>query len=365
MLSRYRLQGSLAEVGRSLRTLVLATGVAGLLTLQLLLQGPRPSLWVAGAMGVTWGALSWSCLRLLGQYRRLRSAASSVETDLAVRVDREEREAESARRDNQRVVAILEEDKMWPVFQPVVDLCEGTILGVEALTRFDEGSPESWFTEAANMGLGTKLEIRAIEGALQVAERLPDDLFVAVNVSPETLCTTDLVLALRASHIPLERIVLEITEHAMVQDYQVIKHQIEDLRTLGLSIAVDDVGAGYSNMAHVLHLRPDIVKFDRGLAQNLDQDGGRLALVRSLATFNRFLEAITVAEGVEREEEVEVLREAGIGTGQGYLFAPPRELPLDPLAFVPQAPIDLSDDNPLPPGVIPPGPQRWPSQPAH
>jgi len=285
-------------------------------------------------LALAWVLLASSCPRLASQPQRLSAEATSVQTDLEAHVQREERLAEASRRERERVTAIAEDPTMTVVFQPIVDLSDGRVVGAEALARFEDGRPDEWFAEARRLGLGVQLEVRAAQIALREATQL-DDIFITLNVSPETLCSTHLVDALRASPIPMRRLVLEITEHAMVEDYQVIRHQIEDLRALGLRIAVDDVGAGYSSMAHVLHLRPDIVKFDRGLAHDLDQDGLRFALVKALTTFNRHLDAMTVAEGVERQDELDVLRDAGIGAVQGYLVGRPSAPPLGPMGFGP------------------------------
>ena len=124
------------------------------------------------------------------------------------------------------------------------------------------------------------------------------------------------------------RLVVEITEHAPVDDYDQLKKALDPLRERGLRLAVDDAGAGFASLRHILNLAPDIIKLDRTLIDRIDEDCSRQALAAGLISFADKIDAAIVAEGIEREEEVHALDELGVGFGQGYFFARPGPLPL-------------------------------------
>src|SRR5436190_505292 len=131
------------------------------------------------------------------------------------------------------------------------------------------------------------------------------------------------------------RLVIELTEHARIPDYQQASSVIDALRAKGIRLAVDDAGAGWASFRHVLSLRPDIIKMDRSLTRGVDVDPARRALAMALAIFAGEVGATVVAEGVETEGEVRALRLAGIHRGQGFVLAPPQSLPVDQPAYAP------------------------------
>jgi EAL domain-containing protein (putative c-di-GMP-specific phosphodiesterase class I) len=210
-------------------------------------------------------------------------------------------------------------------FQPIVNLKSGDAIGTEALSRFSDSSsraPDEWFAEAADVGLGIELEVAALDSALEQLPRLPSSLYLSLNASVETIMSDD--FASRIDDAPAERIVLELTEHTRVQDYDNFARGLESLRSQGVRLAVDDTGAGFSSLQHVLNLQPDIIKLDVGLTRGIDRDPARRALGRALLTFGLdAYDASIVAEGIETEGELEVLRSLGCPCGQGFYLGRP------------------------------------------
>jgi EAL domain-containing protein (putative c-di-GMP-specific phosphodiesterase class I) len=210
-------------------------------------------------------------------------------------------------------------ETMRVALQPVIDLRDGHVVGVEALARFADGrSPADWFAEAHDVGLGPELEIRAVARALEVA---PPGRHISLNLSPSTLAHKDLAGALTAR--PDLDIVLELTEHAVVDDYDALVERLQPLRDMGIRVAVDDAGSGYASMRHILSLRPDLVKLDRSLISQIHNDPARRALAESLVDFARKIGADLVAEGIEVADELVACQDLGIVYAQGYLLGRP------------------------------------------
>ncbi len=214
------------------------------------------------------------------------------------------------------------------VFQPILRLRDDTIIGVEALSRFatePRRTPDVWFAEANEAGMGEMLELVALRRALQRARDLPDTLGIHVNISPNTVVSPDLARVLDT--FDPKRIVIEITEHEPVADYEPILRALAPLRAKGMKVAIDDAGAGYSSLRHVLMMRPDVVKLDISLTRGLDKDPVRHAMAAALAEFSRRTGTVIVAEGVETDAELAALRELGVTEVQGYLIARPQLVP--------------------------------------
>jgi len=212
------------------------------------------------------------------------------------------------------------------VFQPVVDLQTGVILGVEALSRFAPTpyrAPDLWFADAHRCGLGEALELLAIELALA---RLPElgGMALGVNVGPSVVRTPAFLSTL--ADVPLHRVILELTEHDLVDDYPALIAALHPLRRNGLRVAIDDTGAGYSSLAHILKVAPDFIKLDFELTSGIDIDPVRRALAASLVAFAAETGAEIIAEGVETEDELEVLRRLNVRFGQGFQLGRPSTL---------------------------------------
>jgi PAS domain S-box-containing protein len=210
------------------------------------------------------------------------------------------------------------------VYQQIVGLADRAAFSFEALTRFHDGSPpERRFIEAESIGLGLELEVATLEVALKGLRFLPAGATMTLNVSP------DLILEGRRLKKLLESIdhgiTLEITEHRRIEDYGAVRRALGQLpSTIGL--AIDDAGAGFASLRHVIELRPDYVKLDRGLVSGLDRDSARRAIVAGMVHFAKNAGCAIIAEGVETEAEHEALAQLGVEYGQGYLYARPSPL---------------------------------------
>jgi EAL domain-containing protein (putative c-di-GMP-specific phosphodiesterase class I) len=211
-------------------------------------------------------------------------------------------------------------------FQPIVNILTGRVVGMEALARFDaepRRGPDTWFAAAHAAGLGVPLELAAVRAGLARLEDLPEPLYLSVNASPLTTTSDGLAELLNAE--TRCRIVLELTEHAAVKDYQRLNEALDSLRAHGLRVAIDDVGAGFASMRHLLELAPDFVKIDRVLCRHLRSAPGR-ALVAGILSFASETGSTVVAEGIETHRELEGALRTGIRYGQGYLFGRPEAL---------------------------------------
>ncbi|MFN2464411.1 MAG: EAL domain-containing protein [Candidatus Dormibacteria bacterium] len=236
---------------------------------------------------------------------------------------------ESWRQQVQRIQEVLTGGLVSMVFQPIIDLQTRRVNGVESLARLTaepRRTPDLWFIEATAVGLGVELELLAIRQALLQLELLPPSVYMSVNASPATAASPGLATVLETT--PLQRVVLEVTEHDAVTDYEVLIASLKDLRSRGLRLAVDDMGSGFANLRHILELHPDIIKLDVALTRGIDSDTPRRALAASFASFAREIGAKIVAEGMETSEECETLKDLGVHLGQGYFLARPGPLPL-------------------------------------
>ncbi len=245
---------------------------------------------------------------------------------VADQVDREQLESEKRRLEWSRIRGVLDRDDIDVEFQPVFDLDDCKIVSLEALARFwtePMRSPSVWFAEATEVGLGVELELAAIRSALQRLDDFPPGVAIALNVSP----TTALDPGFRELLFEIaDRVVIEITEHAQVDDYDALKTALAPLRERGARLAIDDVGAGFANLRHILRLAPDLVKLDLSLTQEISRDPAREALASSLVGFAEGVGVSIVAEGISCDEDLALLRALGIGYGQGFHLARPSAL---------------------------------------
>jgi EAL domain-containing protein (putative c-di-GMP-specific phosphodiesterase class I) len=227
----------------------------------------------------------------------------------------------------QRIRAVLDDPSaLRMMFQPIYDLETNEIAAVEALARFEATPyrpPNVWFAEAHRNDLGVDLEMLAIARAIAELPMLPNGVDLTINAGPQTVVSA----AFRdAVHGVTDRIILELTEHTAVDDYAQLVAALHALRRSGARISIDDTGAGYSSLTHILKLAPDFIKLDRDLVSSIDVDPVRRALASSLVTFASGTGATIVAEGVEDEAELEVLRGIGVRYAQGYYLGHPAPL---------------------------------------
>ena len=230
------------------------------------------------------------------------------------------REAEASR---QRIRAAIE-GGLEMVYQPIVRIDTRAIVGFEALARFDalpRRSPDLWFAEAEHVGLRESLELCALGKALTALDALPADVYVACNLSPQTLVTGRFGPLLEGR--PLDRVVVEITEHAAVRDYVELANALRPWRERGMRLAVDDAGAGYSSFRHVVMLMPDLIKLDMSLTRAIDTDIARHALAAALIRYAQETGSEMIAEGVETTAELEALCGLSVSKVQGNLIGRP------------------------------------------
>jgi EAL domain-containing protein (putative c-di-GMP-specific phosphodiesterase class I) len=211
-------------------------------------------------------------------------------------------------------------------FQPIVDTARGTVVGYESLARFSgppQATPDRWFAMARAAGFGAALEATAVETALDARSALPPNCFLSVNVSPDALLSTQVAAAFAGAG-DLRGVVVEITEQIAVADYDALITAFAPVRAAGALLAVDDAGAGFASLKHVMLLRPDFVKVDRDLVAGIDTDETRAAVVEALGLVTSRLDAWLVAEGVETTAELDRLLSLRVPLVQGYVLGPPR-----------------------------------------
>jgi EAL domain-containing protein (putative c-di-GMP-specific phosphodiesterase class I) len=211
------------------------------------------------------------------------------------------------------------------LFQPIYRLKDLKIAGVEALSRFrsePRRSPDLWFAEAEEAGMGSWLELLAVRKAIAASAGLPPELSINLNISPNTLIGGKAPESLAG--LDPKRVVIEITEHTPIPDYEPLLAALKPLRAAGMRVAIDDAGAGYSSLRHVLKLSPDIIKLDVSLTRDLDRDPMRRAMAAALAEFGSHTGTKIVAEGIETLEELEALRTLRIESGQGFHLGHPQ-----------------------------------------
>ncbi|RZU53588.1 EAL domain-containing protein (putative c-di-GMP-specific phosphodiesterase class I) [Krasilnikovia cinnamomea] len=224
---------------------------------------------------------------------------------------------------------VLDARAVRMAFQPVVQLQDGSVLAYEALARFDRehfDSPVQAFAAAAEAGIGVELELLALQQALNSIDDIPPGAWLTTNLSVEALLNR-VVRTTLIAHAD-RNVIVEITEHSEVRDYSVLREATSELRAAGILIAVDDAGAGFASLSHILHLHPDIIKLDIMFTRGIDADPVRAALIRALVAFADEAGAMLIAEGVETPAEYDTLIELGVRLGQGYFMARPGPLPL-------------------------------------
>jgi len=228
--------------------------------------------------------------------------------------------------DMDRLRRAFTEAALETVFQPMIDLSNSDCIAYEALTRFPEEpswTTREWFAAATDLGVAAQLELAAIAAAISHIDDIPQETALSINVSP-AVAIMDEFFELVAPFAP--RLIIELTEHEPVEDYAALALGLQDLRDQGARIAVDDVGAGFASMRHILRLGPDIVKLDLSLTHGIENDAGKRALTSALVDFAGSTGALVAAEGIETPVELALLRGLGVGHGQGYLLGRPSPL---------------------------------------
>jgi EAL domain-containing protein (putative c-di-GMP-specific phosphodiesterase class I)/GGDEF domain-containing protein len=236
----------------------------------------------------------------------------------------------------QDLAQAIDEDQLTMVFQPVVDLARGRMIGAEALLRWDHPrlgpiSPARFIPLVEALGLSDRYGLWVLNAACGEAKQWQDEgldgLKVAVNLSAKQLMDPGLRLkverTLQRHGLPPKALELELTETAAMTDADRTFALFTELRAMGVSLAIDDFGAGYSSLSYLKNLPFDKLKIDREFVTHVDQRRDSRAICAALIELGRGLDLLILAEGVESQAEVDVLRDLGCRVFQGYHFSKP------------------------------------------
>ncbi len=226
----------------------------------------------------------------------------------------------------------LRSERLDVVYQPFLCLRTQQLLGFEALCRWNHPdlgpqSPEEFIAIAEDSGaiieLGRQVLVEAVSQAMLWREKFGFDGFMSVNVSPRQISSAGfhetLVRILESSGLPPSALVIEFTESVMTGDVNQVIRTLNKVAELGIGIALDDFGTGYSSLSNVHQLPITIIKVDRSFVARIDERKGR-SMLETISTMARSLEVITIAEGIESEEQRDTLAALGYEVGQGFLF---------------------------------------------
>lgn len=213
-----------------------------------------------------------------------------------------------------------------PVVQPIVDVRQAKVAGWEVLSRV-QGAPVSasqLFAAAASLGVAAELHVVAVRAALELRRSLPEGTFLTINIDPMAVVSGQVREEFHRAE-DLSGLVVELVESAWPQDPSALLSALHDLRRSGAGIAVDDVGAGYSGLSQLMAVRPQLIKLDKTLVDNIIDDPAAQALVTAVSLLSSRLDAWLIVEGIETERQVEVISRLGIQLAQGFYFGHPSE----------------------------------------
>ncbi len=220
--------------------------------------------------------------------------------------------------------AVMRDESLTIALQPIVEVHSGTILGYEALSRFTAKplqGPSLWFEDAERVGRRTELELFALRRAVAQLAFIPDDCYLSLNASPATIVSGKLAEVLCV--VPLDRLVLEVTEQQPIESYEQFSAALRPLRQAGLRLAIDDVGAGFASLKHILRLSAHVVKLDHSVTHAVIHSRTARALAAALTGFAIETGTTVLAEGIETEEQLDLLTALGVSLGQGFLLGRP------------------------------------------
>ena len=256
--------------------------------------------------------------RVIERLPALATFGSIVGALVAPRIEIRHREDDA----RATVLRILDASAFTPFFQRIVEFHTGDVVGYEALSRFTDGTaPDVMFRTALRAGLGIELELATLGAALAASAILPAGAYLSLNASPALIGSGVLRALLAGRERP---IVLEVTEHVEIDDYPALRASLAELGPT-IRLAVDDAGAGYASLRHILELAPDFVKLDIGLIRGIDADPARQALIAGMGYFAVKRKLRLIAEGIETSAELEALRGLAVGSGQGFLLGRPQD----------------------------------------
>lgn len=247
---------------------------------------------------------------------------------IADRIEVQRRKEEHQKNIRDQIYRVSANNDLAMHFQPIWSVADSSVVGYEALARFNTHpyrTPDVWFEEAHQAGLGAYLESQAIAKALSYRDKIPNNCFLSINASPEAVLSGTVSRLFTRQNAT--RIILEVTEHSRILDYPEFRDAVQVIRKMGTRLAIDDAGSGYASLQHVIELDADIIKLDLNLIRNIHCDHKKQALAAALVSYAHRVKAQVVAEGVESQEEFNVLKDLKIDKVQGYLIGKPEPWP--------------------------------------
>lgn len=243
--------------------------------------------------------------------------------------------------------AVLQNKSLYPVFQPIVKLDDGSVYAHEALIRGPQGTalhtPDALLRAADEEGLGYAFETACVRATLRSWGRMQTAGRLFVNVSAEALITAyegrgqqGLLDWIQDFHVTPRMLVLEITEHERVDNMDRLAEVVQEVRAAGLALALDDFGDGRSSLRLWSQIKPEVVKIDKYFTRNISAHGDKLKTIQALQHIATIFGTALVAEGIETAEDLRVLRDVGIEYGQGYFLGRPDAVPLQWLPALPK-----------------------------
>jgi EAL domain-containing protein (putative c-di-GMP-specific phosphodiesterase class I) len=225
---------------------------------------------------------------------------------------------------------ILKENRIRSVFQPIINLADGSVFGYEALSRgpIDTRleSADALFSAAAAVGATERLERVCRTCSIAAATDIPSGCYLFLNVSPRELEEQNAGLSrevFEQSGLAQERVVLEISEKQRIADFELFKRTLLYYYRQGFKVAIDNVGAGHNSLRAVTELRPHIIKLNMALVRDIDRDRAKQAVVSAILIFAKRIDTRVLAEGIETVEELATLIRMGVDLGQGFLLGRP------------------------------------------
>jgi diguanylate cyclase (GGDEF)-like protein len=235
------------------------------------------------------------------------------------------------------IARVVSDKLVRPVYQPIVELATGRVLGFEGLSRPTAESgftdPGAMFTAAEAVGRTVELDLACLHAVIAGARQMSTDQILTINISPRTIeaphFSADALLAILSRYsIDPGRVVVELTEREKVDDLNRLKANLGALQRMGLRIAADDVGAGNAGLRLLSQMRFDIVKIDLSLVQEGAERDTSRAVLRSLLELAARWQASVIAEGLETASQLRVVHDLGVSAGQGYLLGRPMPEPV-------------------------------------
>ena len=234
------------------------------------------------------------------------------------------------------------EEELYVVFQPIMNTQKECVESFEALARWKspvmgDVSPDEFIRSAEQTGLIAKMSVVLLRKALQAASAWPEDVKLSFNLSAVNLSSQssvrDLIRQINASGFSANRLIFEITESAVMRDFDRVTTTLELIRNTGAKVALDDFGTGFSSLSYIQKLPLDRIKVDRSFINEIEHDIGTRRIVESIAVLCRNLDLGCVVEGVETSRQMDLIHRMGLTDVQGFFFSKPL-LPIDAQAYV-------------------------------